>query len=173
MAVHLFAHDGDDLVDGALTEREVAVDSGSELANVAAAQEEFMAGDFGVGGSFTQGGDEELRPAVDDVAFEGLLHVLGETFHRLEGRKQSCLSILLLAGDEAYERDESRWENKASCWVWFMLARKSTSPCSICRLDDRHRAKRRVSVISRSPSYAAARYERSREVEVTTRIRGR
>ncbi len=60
MLVHLFADDGDDLVDGAVAEEEVAVDAGAELADVAGAEEELVAGDFGVGGGFTEGGDEEL-----------------------------------------------------------------------------------------------------------------
>ncbi len=63
-AVHLFAHDGDDLVDGAVAEEEVAVDSGAELADVTGAEEELVAGDFGVCGGFAEGGDEELGPAV-------------------------------------------------------------------------------------------------------------
>jgi hypothetical protein len=40
---------------------------------------------------------------------------------------------------------------------------------AICRLADRHAAKRRGSVISLSPSYAAARFERYREPEATAR----
>ncbi len=65
--VHLFADDGDDLVDGALAEGEVAVDAGAELADVAGAEQELVAGDFGVGGSFAEGGDEELGPTMHCV----------------------------------------------------------------------------------------------------------
>ena len=54
----------DDLVDGALAEEEVSVDSGAKLADVAGAQQQLVAGDFGVGGSFAQSGDEEFGPAV-------------------------------------------------------------------------------------------------------------
>ena len=43
---------------------EVAVDAGAELADVAGAEEELVAGDFGVGGSFAEGGDEELGPTM-------------------------------------------------------------------------------------------------------------
>jgi len=59
-AVHLFAHDGGDLVDGAVAEWQVAIDSGAELADVTGAEEELVAGDFGVCGCFAEGRDEEL-----------------------------------------------------------------------------------------------------------------
>ena len=62
--VHLFAHDGDDLVDRAIAEEEIAVDAGAELANVTGAEQQLVAGDFGVCRGFTEGGDEELRPAM-------------------------------------------------------------------------------------------------------------
>ena len=65
--VHLFADDGDDLVEGALSEGEVAVNSGSELTDVAGAKKDFVAGDFGVCRSFAEGGDEELRPTMHVV----------------------------------------------------------------------------------------------------------
>jgi hypothetical protein len=58
--VHLLAHDGDDLVDGAVAEEEIGVDAGAELADVAGAEQELVACDLCVGGSFAQGGDEEL-----------------------------------------------------------------------------------------------------------------
>ena len=48
------------LLSAALAEREVAVDAGAELADVAGAEQELVAGDFGVGGGFTEGGDKEL-----------------------------------------------------------------------------------------------------------------
>jgi hypothetical protein len=64
--VHLFADDGDDLIDGAVTEEEVAIDTGSELADVAGSEKKLVAGDFGVCGCFTEGGDEELRPAMHE-----------------------------------------------------------------------------------------------------------
>ena len=47
-----------------VAEEEVAVDAGAELADVAGAQEQLVAGDFGVGGGFAEGGNEELGPAV-------------------------------------------------------------------------------------------------------------
>ena len=58
------ADDGDDLVDGALAEGQEGVKAGTELADVAGAEEEFMRGDFGVGGGFAESWDEELRPAL-------------------------------------------------------------------------------------------------------------
>ncbi len=72
-AVHLFAHDGDDLVDGALAEEEVGIDAGAELADVSGANEELVAGHFGVSRSFAESGDEELRPAMhaEQGAFVG------------------------------------------------------------------------------------------------------
>src|SRR6266851_5730997 len=63
-AIHLLAHDADDFVDRAIAEEEIAVDAGAELANVAGAEKEFVAGDFGVCGCFPKGGDEELGPAM-------------------------------------------------------------------------------------------------------------
>ena len=62
--VHLFAHDADDLVDGALAEEEVVVNAGAELADVAGAEQELVAGDFGVCRGLTKGGDKELRPTM-------------------------------------------------------------------------------------------------------------
>ena len=46
--VHLLAHDGDDLVQRALAEEQIAVDAGAELADVAGAEQELVAGDLGV-----------------------------------------------------------------------------------------------------------------------------
>ena len=65
--VHLLADDGDDLINGALAEREVRVNAGAELADVAGAQQQLVAGDLGVGGGFTKGGNEELGPAMHAV----------------------------------------------------------------------------------------------------------
>src|SRR5262249_57765903 len=44
--VHLFTHDLDDAQQGALPEEQVGVDSGGELANIAGADQEFVAGDL-------------------------------------------------------------------------------------------------------------------------------
>ena len=54
----------DDLVERALPEEEVGVDAGAELADVAGAQQELVAGDFGVCRGFAQGRDEELGPTM-------------------------------------------------------------------------------------------------------------
>ena len=62
--VHLLAHDAGDLEDGPLGEEEVGVDSRRQLADVSGAHQELVAGDFGVGRSFTEGGDEQLGPAL-------------------------------------------------------------------------------------------------------------
>ena len=48
----------------AVAEEEVAVDAGAELADVAGAEQELVAGDLGVGGGFAEGGDEELWTSV-------------------------------------------------------------------------------------------------------------
>jgi len=63
-SVHLFADDGDDLVDRTVAEEEIAVDTGAELADVAGAEKELVTGDLGVGGCFAEGGDKELGPAM-------------------------------------------------------------------------------------------------------------
>ncbi len=62
--VHLLADDRDDLVDGAIAEIEVAVNSSAELADITSAQEQFVACDFGVCGSFTECGNKKFGPAV-------------------------------------------------------------------------------------------------------------
>jgi len=69
--VHFFADDGHNFVDGPIAEEEIGVEASTELADVAAAQKEFVAGDFGVGGELAEGGDEELGPAM---------HAWGEAF---------------------------------------------------------------------------------------------
>ena len=58
--VHLLAHDGDDLVERALAEEQVVVNPGAELADVAGAQQELVAGHFGICRGLAQGGDKEL-----------------------------------------------------------------------------------------------------------------
>ena len=50
----------------ALAEEEVAVDAGAELADVAGAEEELVAGDFGVCRGLTKGRDKELGPAMHE-----------------------------------------------------------------------------------------------------------
>jgi hypothetical protein len=62
--VHLVADNGDDFIDASVPEEEVAIEACAELADVAGAEEELVAGDFGVGWSFAEGGNEELRPAM-------------------------------------------------------------------------------------------------------------
>ena len=58
--VHLLAHDGDDLVERALAEEEVVVDARAELADVAGAEQELVAGHFGVCRGLAKSGNEEL-----------------------------------------------------------------------------------------------------------------
>jgi hypothetical protein len=58
--VHLFADDGDDLVERSLAEEEVVIDARAELADVAGAKEELVAGHFGVCRGLAKSGDEEL-----------------------------------------------------------------------------------------------------------------
>ena len=57
--VHLLAHDLLDLQQRALRQKQVVVDSGRELADVAGAQQQLVAGDLGLGGVFAQRGDEQ------------------------------------------------------------------------------------------------------------------
>ncbi len=52
------------LLMSALTEREIAVDAGAELADVPGAKKELVAGDLGVGRGLAEGGDEELGPTM-------------------------------------------------------------------------------------------------------------
>ena len=61
-AVHLLAHDGHDLQQRALRQEEIAVNAGRQLADIAGAQQELMAGDLGFGGILPQGGNEQFRP---------------------------------------------------------------------------------------------------------------
>ena len=62
--VHLFADDGDDLVERPLAEEEVVVNAGAELADVAGAEQELVAGHFGVCRGLAKGGNEELGPTM-------------------------------------------------------------------------------------------------------------
>ena len=64
--VHLFADDAHDLVDRAVAEKEIGVDAGAELADIAGAEEELVAGDFSVRGDLAEGGDKELGPAMHE-----------------------------------------------------------------------------------------------------------
>ena len=52
----------DDLVQRALRQKQMAVDAGRELANVAGAQQQLVADDFGFGGDLPQRGDEKFAP---------------------------------------------------------------------------------------------------------------
>src|ERR1019366_4436715 len=62
--VHLLAHDADNLVQRALAEKEIVVDARSELADVAGADEELVAGHFGVCRGLAKSRNEELGPAL-------------------------------------------------------------------------------------------------------------
>ena len=62
--VHLVADNGDDLVQRALAQEEVVIDSGAELADVAGAEKKLVAGHFGVCRSLAQCGNKELRPTM-------------------------------------------------------------------------------------------------------------
>ena len=64
MRVHLLADDGDDLVEGALAEEEVAVDAGAELADVAGAEQEACGWRLRHRRGFAERGNEELGPTV-------------------------------------------------------------------------------------------------------------
>ena len=60
--VHLLAHDLLDFEQGALRQKQIAVNASGKLADVAGAQQKLMAGDLGLGGVFAQRGDEEFAP---------------------------------------------------------------------------------------------------------------
>ena len=51
-----------DLQQRALRQKQVAVDAGGKLADVAGAQQQLVAGDFGFGRVLAQRGNEELAP---------------------------------------------------------------------------------------------------------------
>ncbi len=51
-----------DLEQRALRQKQIAVDARGKLADVTGAQQQLVAGDLGLGGVFTQRGDEELAP---------------------------------------------------------------------------------------------------------------
>ena len=54
----------DDLVQRPLPEEEVVVDAGAKLANVAGAEQELVAGHFGVCRGLAKGGNKELGPTM-------------------------------------------------------------------------------------------------------------
>jgi hypothetical protein len=62
--VHLLAHDGDDLVQRALAEKEIVVNARAQLADIAGAEQEFVAGDLGVRRSLAEGRNKEFRPTM-------------------------------------------------------------------------------------------------------------
>ncbi len=106
--VHLFADDGDDLVDGAIAKEEVGVDAGAELTDVAGAQEQLVACDFGVGGCFTEGGDEEFGPAMHASCCLSARELLGDgaRFH------SNCVVVgLFVAGAWAEPREQLSWSD--------------------------------------------------------------
>ena len=61
--VHFLAHDVRGLVQGPQTQRQPRIDAGSELANHARADQQFVADDFSVARGFFQSGDVPLTPA--------------------------------------------------------------------------------------------------------------
>ena len=56
--VHLFAHDGGDLQQGTLGQEQITVNAGGQLADVARAQQQLVAGDFSLGGRLAERRDE-------------------------------------------------------------------------------------------------------------------
>ena len=61
--VHFLAHDVRGLVQGSQPQRQPRIDAGSELANHARADQQFVADDFSVARGFFQSGDVPLTPA--------------------------------------------------------------------------------------------------------------
>ncbi len=57
----------DDLIDTPVTEEQVGIDTGAKLADISGAQQQPVACDLGIGRSFAEGRDEELRPAVHAI----------------------------------------------------------------------------------------------------------
>ncbi len=62
--VHFFADDVGDLVERPLPHKKIGVNSGSQLADVACPDQEFVAGDFSVRRRFAQSRNKELRPTM-------------------------------------------------------------------------------------------------------------
>jgi hypothetical protein len=62
-AVHFLAHDVFDLAQHAQAHRHPGVDATRQATDQSGAQHQLVADDFGVGGSFLEGGDEELAGA--------------------------------------------------------------------------------------------------------------
>jgi hypothetical protein len=95
--VHFFSHDLLDFEQRTLREIEVTVDAGGELADVARAQQEAMAGDLRIDGVFAQRGDEELAP---EHSFKGSLALClrlrsNTDGHRFEATKPGLDGSLL------------------------------------------------------------------------------
>ena len=65
--VHFLADDGDDLVERPLPEKEIGINPGGQLADVAGADEKLVAGDLGVRRSLAQRRDKQFRPAMHSV----------------------------------------------------------------------------------------------------------
>ena len=63
-AVHLLAHNADDLVHRALAEEQVVVNARAELADVAGAEQELVAGHFGVCRGLAKSGNKKLGPTM-------------------------------------------------------------------------------------------------------------
>ena len=61
-AVHFLPDDLRDLEQRSLGQKQIAIDSGGQLAYIAGSQQELVADDFSFGGGFPQGGDEKFAP---------------------------------------------------------------------------------------------------------------
>ncbi len=97
--VHLLAHDAGDLEDGPLGEEEVGVDSSRQLADVSGAHQELVAGDFGVGGCFTKGGDKQLGPALHRDGWIPVLKMMNVDCNKSLGPTEPPLrGLQLLSG---------------------------------------------------------------------------
>ena len=84
-SVHLFAHDRLHLADHAQAHRHVAVNTGTELFDHTGAHHQLMAGNFGVGRCFFEGGNEELG-GFHRVAFAAL-------GARAAGKMRPCIMV--------------------------------------------------------------------------------
>ena len=70
-AIHLLAHDRLDAAHDAKAEREPRVEAAAQFPDQSGAQHELVAGDFGVGGYFLDGGEVETGQAHAGVLFFG------------------------------------------------------------------------------------------------------
>src|SRR5690349_1670586 len=81
--IHLVAHDVHDLVERALPEEQIRINSSSQLPDITSADEEFVARDLGISRSLAQRGNEQFRPAMHADLSEVETCIVNESERRL------------------------------------------------------------------------------------------